>query len=218
MGMESFNAQTPINTSEKETDKSENKEEIKSQEMPEGVQNIINKMKAKGFYENELPNLKSGEMPPRDLASRMIASVFASPSIFKPEDATVLMENLPYDSEYVKDRVTEDIIEDLYVDENSLKQMEIAGIDPSSLHDKAVEQLGRFIYLIAGDEQRQVRTPENLQKWRETFGISDEEYSDALYKFWSSHNGNISNKYLLELGFVKNEGGNTRWAWESKKE
>lgn len=187
-----------------------------TKEIPNEVQQIIDKMKKKGYYENELPNLKPGEIPYRELTSRMIASVFGSPSNFKLEDAVTLMENLPYDPEFVKKDVVKEIMEDVYLDERSFKKMEIAGIDPASLHDDAVKQLRSLINLVAG-ERGEIRTPETLRKWRQTFNISDDEYANALHEHWSSRNGQVDEKYLRELGFIKYENDNTRWAWENKK-
>jgi hypothetical protein len=183
------------------------------QELPEEVQDIIDTMKKKGYYENELPDLKPGEAPSRDLTNRMIASIFGSSTNFDLGSAKVLMENLPYDPEYVKENVVKRIKENAHVDERDLKMMEVAGIDPMSLHDDAVKSLNRLLYLGVGD-RGEIRTPENIKKWKETFGISNREFADALYEYWKNNQNSISNEQLKRFGFVKVVDGEPKWAWD----
>jgi len=197
-----------MNGGASETNNSESKGEL-----PPEVQEIIKKMTRIGYYKNELPNLKPGEVPSPELASKMISSILDDFD-FPIESAEILIKNLPFDSEFVKDSVARKIIEQKSLNERKLKEMELVGIDPKSLHDQAKESLSGLLWSVAGD-RGEMRKPEFIKTWKETFGISDEEYVGALHSYWQEHTNRISDKHLQELGFLRTKDGRTNWAWES---
>jgi hypothetical protein len=203
---------------------SENNLEAK-EGLPAEVQGVIKKMIEAGYYTEELPKLKSGEIPSVDLATRMISSVFygarlgdGSPhSSFKIGEFEALVKNLSFDKGRVKKELMKDIMESIILRDGDAKLMEIANIDPKSFHDEAVKELPSLLHLVVGD-RGEIRVSKNVSDWKETFGISDEEYADALHSCWKSHPNQISDKHLIELGFIKMKNGQSQgWAWEGEK-
>jgi hypothetical protein len=198
-------------------------ENQESKEMSPAVQEVILKMKKQGYYLEKLSALKPGEVPSEQLATNMISSAIyglsesaSSSSGFSPEDVEVLINNLPFDREKLKEWVMKKFLEDLSADDVSLKKLELSGVNPAEYHDKAKELLPQMLYLVAGD-RGEIRKPKDVKKWRDTFGISDEEYADALRNYYQQNNNSISRDHVLSLGFLKavdNNPNNLKWAWE----
>lgn len=197
-------------------------ENQESKEALHSVQEVITKMKRIGYYKEEFAALQPGEFPSESLATRMISSAIDGLSEysntgygFQPEDVKVLMENLPFDSKQVKEWTMKKVFEDLSVSGMNLKRLELSGAEPAQYHDEARKLVPHMLYLIAGD-RGEIRLPEDMKQWRETFGISDEEYSEELHNYWKENNGKIADKHLSSLGFVKGGLSNPhpRWAWE----
>jgi hypothetical protein len=70
-----------------------------------------------------------------------------------------------------------------------------------------------MLYLVAG-EKGERRSVGDVYKWRETFGISQEEYDNALQHSYNDLGRTISDAHLLSLGYLKTQGASTRWAWQ----
>lgn len=183
--------------------------------LPPEVEGIIKIMKAKGYYEDELLNLKPGEAPSLELTTNMTISLIDSSSIKGSLDyAQTLMEQLPVDGEKIKEWVTKRVLENVYsLTDKDIKNMEIAGVDPASLHDKIVGKLSRVLNLLIDG---QTGSPENVRKLRSTFNISDDEYVEVLHEYWNENFQKISDKLKFELGFLTDLGGNrgVKTAWE----
>jgi len=186
-------------------------EKSESKEIPPEVQQVIKKMERAGYYGEDISKLKPGEAPSKELTTKMIDSIIMSgDNTITLDFARILMENLPFDSENVKKYAEKEIMEEQSIDERRIKALELVGIDPKTLHNKALEKLPRLLSLAT----REYRTPETVQKWRETFNISKEEHTEALHKYYNEHKGEISAKQLRALGFIVTNATGEKIAWD----
>lgn len=179
----------------------------------EEVGTIVNTMKKQGYYKEAFSALKPGEQPSPELATKMICTLIQSSDAEFNDYAKVLMDKLSFDGESVKKFVVKEVMDGKGINEKDLRMMKVADIDPASLHDDAVKELDSLLNLVTRRDGA-VRSVGDVVQWKETFGISEDEYAEALRKLYEKRGRDIGDDNMRALGFVKEKNGRTLWAWE----
>ncbi|QQR78441.1 MAG: hypothetical protein IPJ68_05180 [Candidatus Moraniibacteriota bacterium] len=170
-------------------------------------------MKKQGYYKEAFSALKPGEQPSPELATKMICTLIQSSDAEFNDYAKVLMDKLSFDGESVKKFVVKEVMDGKGINEKDLRMMKVADIDPASLHDDAVKELDSLLYLVTRRDGA-VRSVGDVVQWKKTFGISEDEYAEALRGLYGKQGRDIGDDNMRALGFVKEENGRTLWAWE----
>ncbi len=192
------------------------KEVLGANEVAPEAQEAMDYLKKKGFYKEQFAALNPGEVPSEKFVGLMVGSLLGDPLTRGEEGldkARALTENLPYDHGYLKDSVSSKILESFTVTDRAIKMLEIAGVNPSELHDEAVRRLPSMLYLVANPDSS-AREVKAIRAWNKTFGVSSDEYTTALHNYYIANANSISDKHMMELGFVKQAGGSSKWAWD----
>lgn len=108
-------------------------------------------------------------------------------------------------------KIVDGVLDQRQLTRESLSLIEATGIDLSKYHDEGLSKIESIVNMTSDvDQSRGFLSAGDVYQWRNSFGISDNEYAESLKQMYFKNPHKYSNNTLSNLGFAKNG----KWAWD----